>query len=126
MVKKIIGIPRAFNYYRDYILWKNFFEMLDFDIMVSNNTTIMTVQEGEKYLIDESCLSLKIYMSHVHELVGKRDFILVPRLNCIKKNEKVCTNFMAIYDLCKNTFNSVDFLNYNVDLTKKQSEKSHL
>lgn len=62
-------------------------------------------------------------MGYVHELVGKCDFILVPRLNCIKKNEKVCINFMTIYDLCKNTFNNVDFLNYNVDLTKRQSEK---
>ena len=43
------------------------------------------------------------------------DYILVPRLFCIKKNEQVCTNFNALYDLVNNLFD-VKIINYNVNL----------
>ena len=39
MKKKIkVGIPRAFLYYRYYILWKNFFEIIGCNIVLSPNT----------------------------------------------------------------------------------------
>ena len=58
----------------------------------------------------------------VKDLINKCDYILVPRLYSIKKNEGVCTNFNALYDLVNNTFDNINTINYNVDLTKKENE----
>lgn len=123
MRKITIGIPRALDYYRDYILWKSFFKELDIDIILSEPTNRLTVLNGSKYLVDEACLSLKVFMGHVDYLKDKCDYILVPRINCVKKRQKLCTNFTALYDLCANVFPSVKFLNYNVDYDINISEK---
>lgn len=121
-MEKIIGIPRAFNYYRDGILWKTFFETLGCKVLISPNTNKNIIEEGSKYLIDEACLPFKIFMGNVAFLEGKCDYVLVPRINCLKKNEKVCTNFTAIYDICRNVFSNINFLNYNIDITNRQNE----
>ena len=42
--------------------------------------------------------------------------MLVPRLFCINKNEQVCTNFNALYDLVNNLFD-IKIISYNIDLT---------
>ena len=60
MKKKTIGIPRAFLYYRYKILWKNFFENLGYNVIISSKTTKKTLEIIKKYSIDESCLSSKI------------------------------------------------------------------
>ena len=123
MKKKIkIGIPRAFLYYRHYILWKNFFERLNCHIVLSPETTKEIVEQGIKYSIDESCLSSKIYLGHVAFLKDKTDYILVPRIDNYGKNEKVCVKFNALYDISKNLFPESNFLTYNIDVTKLKFE----
>lgn len=122
MDKITIGIPMALNYYRDYVLWKSFFEHLGIKVITSPPTNKITVSNGSKYLVDEACLSLKVFMGHVEYLKDKCDYVLVPRLNCVKKGQKLCTNFTAVYDLCNNVFKDVKFLNYNIDVDKGKSE----
>ena len=51
---------------------------------------------------DEACLALKMYLGHIIDLKDKCDYILVPRMYSIKKNEQVCTNFNCLYDLVNN------------------------
>ena len=47
MKKKIIvGIPRAFLYYRNYILWKNFFEGLGCTLILSPMTNKDIIEES--------------------------------------------------------------------------------
>ena len=123
-MEKIIGLPKGFNYYRDEVLYKNFFEKLGFKVLVSPDTNKQTINEGSKYLVDEACLSIKIFMGHVAYLKDKCDYVLVPRINSVKKRQKVCTNFTAIYDICKNVFPSVNFLDYNLDVNNRKYEKS--
>jgi len=122
MEKIKIGIPKALLYYKYKDLWTKFFENLDCDIIISPNTNRETLEIGKQYVLDEACLSMKIYMGHVFYLLDKCDYILVPRISCLKKNEKVCTNFMALYDLCRNTFDK-KFLHYNIDVKKNESEE---
>lgn len=122
MNKIKIGIPKALLYYKYSDLWTNFLENLDCEIIISPNTTLETLETGKKYVLDESCLSMKIYMGHVAYLVGKCDYILVPRIACLKEGEKVCTNFMALYDLCRNTFHQ-KFIHYNIDIKKNETEE---
>ena len=65
MDKITIGIPMALNYYRDYVLWKSFFEHLGIKVITSPPTNKITVSNGSKYLVDEACLSLKVFMGHI-------------------------------------------------------------
>ncbi len=123
MRKKIkIGIPRAFLYYRYNILWKNFFEMLGCNIILSPETNKDIVEIGKKYSIDESCLASKIYMGHVYSLIDKCDYILIPRVADYGKKDKVCVKFNGIYDVVKNTFPLANILDYNLEFTKWYNE----
>lgn len=123
MKKKIkIGIPRAFLYYRHYILWKNFFERLNCHIVLSPESSKEILDIGTKYSIDESCLSSKIYLGHTASLVEKCDYILIPRIENYGKNEKVCVKFNALYDIVKNLFPDQKLLTYNIEKTKLKTE----
>lgn len=122
MDKLTIGIPKALLYYKYKDLWISFFENLNLNVIISPNTNKEILDNGKKYVIDEACLSMKIFMGHVSYLVDKCDYILVPRIACLKRNEKVCTNFMAIYDLVRNQFNK-KIITYNVDVNKKEDEE---
>lgn len=105
-------------YYYDKDLWIEFFKNLGIDVIISPNTNKKIVDTGTKLAPSEACLSLKIYLGHIIELKDKCDYILIPRLYSLKKNEQVCTNFNALYDLVNNLFD-VNILNYNVDISTK-------
>lgn len=121
MNKITIGIPKALLYYKCSELWTSFFEELGCEIIVSPNTSKKILEDGIKFSLDESCMAMKIYMGHVYYLIDKCDYILVPRLKCIKKHEKLCTNFSALYDLVNNIFDK-KLINYNVDVEHKEDE----
>ncbi len=118
MKKTCIGIPKAFLYYRYQILWTKFFEGLGCKVIISNETTKETIENGKKYSIDEACLSSKIYIGHVYNLINKCDYIFIPRVENYGKNEKVCVKFNAIYDIVKNTFTNIKILDINIDKKK--------
>lgn len=121
MEKITVGIPKALLYYRYKDLWIHFFEELGIDIIISPNTNRQILEDGKKYAVDETCLSLKIFLGHVYYLIGQCDYILVPRMKSVKKKEKLCTNFQALYDLTRNIFD-VPLLNYNIDVEKKEDD----
>ena len=126
MKKKTIGIPRAFLYYRYKELWLNFFQLLNYKVIISPETTKEILENGKKYSIDESCLSSKIYLGHVYYLINKCDYILVPRVCNYGASEKVCVKFNAMYDIIKNTFPNTNIIDYNIENTKKSSESKAL
>jgi predicted nucleotide-binding protein (sugar kinase/HSP70/actin superfamily) len=117
-----IGIPKALLYYKYAALWENFFNELGCEVICSPETNQEILEEGKRLSIDESCLSLKIFIGHVSYLVDKVDYVLIPRIVSLKKGEKVCTNFYALYDIVNNIFN-VKILNYNVDVEHGKTEK---
>lgn len=121
MEKVKIGIPKALLFYKYGDLWIHFFENLGFDIIISPNTNLEILENGKKVTDDEACLSLKIFMGHVYYLLDKCDYILIPRIACLKPHEKLCTNFTALYDLVRNTFHK-KLIHYNVDVEKKEDE----
>lgn len=116
-----IGIPKALLYYKYKDLWTTFFEELGCDIIISPNTSKKILEDGIKFSMDESCMAMKIYMGHVYYLIDKCDYILVPRLKCLKKHEKLCTNFSALYDLVSNTFDK-KLIHYNLDIEHREDE----
>jgi len=121
MNKIKIGIPKALLYYKYGELWTTFFEELGCDVIISPNTSKQILDMGIKLSVDEACMAMKIYMGHVHYLIDKCDYILVPRLKCLKKHEKLCTNFSALYDLVNNVFDK-ELIHYNVDVEHKEDE----
>lgn len=123
MTNKIkIGFPRAFLYYHYKYLWEVFFKELGCEIVVSPETNKKILKDGIDSSIDESCLSSKIYMGHIKWLVGKVDYILIPRIASYSKKDDVCTKFNAMYDIVKSTFTDVDVLDYNIDVKRRHSE----
>ncbi|MDR1688057.1 MAG: acyl-CoA dehydratase activase-related protein [Clostridiales bacterium] len=121
-----IGLPRAFLYYRYRILWETFFENLSIQTVTSPPTNREILRKGTMYAIDEACLSSKIYLGHVEALIGKCDYIFVPRISNFGVREILCTKFSALYDIVSNTFRERDFniLEYNVDVRKSENEMS--
>ena len=119
-----IGIPRAFLYYKYRYLWETFFEELGIDFILSPETNKRILDTGSEYSISEACLSSKVYLGHVAYLIGKCDYILVPRIEEYFGRGKVCTKFMAVYDLVRNTFRDwkPGLLYYNIDAKSTEFE----
>jgi len=119
-----IGIPRGLLYYRYGELWQTFLRELGCPILVSPETNRRIVEEGIRHSIDESCLPSKIYLGHVAWLLGRCDCILVPRVAGIARENDVCVKFYAMYDIARNTFPDVRFLECNIDICSGQDEKT--
>lgn len=123
MKKKIkIGIPRSFLYYRNYILWKNFFEGIGCSIVLSPETNTDIINAGKALAVDESCLPFKIYLGHINYLTSRSDYILIPRIYNYGKKKRVCVRFNGIYDVVNNLFPEVKFIDYNIDNLKFKFE----
>lgn len=123
MKKKIkIGIPRGFLYYRNYILWKNFFEGIGCTLILSPITNKTIIEDGKNLSVDEACLPSKIYMGHIKYLSDKCDYILVPRICNYGSGNRVCMKFNGIFDVVRNVFPNIKILDYNIDYVKFRYE----
>lgn len=119
----IIGIPRSLFYYRYQTLIKTFFNELDIDYIISDPSNKKILEDGTKLAPDEACISLKLFLGHLKNLEGKCNYFFIPRIESIKKDEKVCTNFYFLYDLAHNLFDT-PIIDINIDVTKNKLEKS--
>lgn len=124
MNKSTIGIPRGMLYYRYETLWKTFFTELGAEISISEPTTHRIAEQGMALTIDEACLSLKLYFGHVSELIGKCEYIFIPRYCNFGRNRDMCPRFHAMYDIAKNMFrdSGQKFLTCNIDVLRKETE----
>lgn len=98
-----IGVPRGLFYYKFHPLWKTFFEELGAEITVSPPTTKKILDNGAKCCVDEACLPVKVLHGHVMELMGKVDYIFLPRFTSISRGEYVCPKFGGLPDMVRNT-----------------------
>ena len=121
MDKVKIGLPRALFYYHYGDLIVNFFKNLNLDIILSPETNQKILKNGIKISQDEMCSALKIYFGHVDYLKDKVDYIIVPRVDNYGLDNQMCTNFMALYDIIRNMFNT-KILNFNIDYINDKTE----
>ncbi len=121
-----IGLPRALLYDRYAGLWHTFFSELGVRTVDSGPTSRKVLEEGSALAVDEACLSLKIFLGHVHELVGTCDYILTPRISNFGRHRNMCVRFEALYDLTRNVFreSGQKFLAYNIDVLGGQGEEA--
>lgn len=118
-----IGLVKGLNYFDYDDLINNFLDELGVSYITSGKTTKKTIEDGRNLLVDESCLSLKIFFGHIYEIIDKCDYVLVIRSPSIKKREMLCTNFYAIYDLASNLFpNKIMEINIDVNNNIKLSD----
>lgn len=121
-----IGIPRGLALYEYPILFTKFFEYLDIEVIMSDKSNLEILQNGINNSLSESCLASKIFIGHVANLVSKKDkenidYIFIPRLCTFENNQTICVKFFAVYDICKNIFDS-KFLTLNIDYEKNNTE----
>lgn len=119
----VIGLPKAMLYYRYKELWETFFKELGCEIITSEDTNRKILEDGIKYSIDESCLPSKIFMGHVYSLIGKCDYILIPRIVSYGYDNDVCVKFNAFYDIANNTFENVNILDYSINVMEGEKEQ---
>ena len=97
----VIGLPRAMLYDRYEVLWKSFFSALGMKGIVSKPTNKAMIEAGSALAIDEACLSTKIYLGHIQSLIGKCDYILVPRISNFRSprfyDRRHCTKYRILY-----------------------------
>lgn len=97
-----VGIPRSLFYYYYYPLWKTFFEDLGAEVVTSQATTRLTVDQGAKLAVDEACFPIKVYFGHVQELAERGvDYLFVPRLVSVEPKSYICPKFMGLPDMIR-------------------------
>jgi predicted nucleotide-binding protein (sugar kinase/HSP70/actin superfamily) len=114
--KKVkIGVPRALLYHKYRVFWQTFFKELKCDLIVSPETNRAILSRGLNLAIDESCLSVKIFLGHVDWLRDRVDYIFIPHIISPHRKEQTCVKIMALYDIVKNTFDDINLLEYTLD-----------
>lgn len=112
-------------YYRYATLWNTFFKELGVSTRTSEATTHLIAEQGMSLTVDEACLSLKLFFGHVNSLIGKCEYILIPRIGNFGRGRDMCVRFSSMYDMARNMFRNSGqkFITYNIDLKEGESEK---
>jgi len=104
-----VGIPRALLYYYYFPFWKTFFEELNVEVVISDETNKRLINEGIRESVSEICVPIKIFVGHTLNLIKKDvDYIFVPRMVSIAKGEYFCPKFMGLPDLLKNGVSGIE------------------
>lgn len=120
-----IGIPRALYDYFYHDLYENYFKNLGINIVYSDVTNKEIINLGDKLANSEMCLSLKIFLGHVASISKQCDYLLIPQIDNYGLKEQMCANFIALYNLCKNLFET-PILTYKVDYRHHLNDKKGL
>ncbi|MGM0472225.1 MAG: acyl-CoA dehydratase activase-related protein, partial [Bacillota bacterium] len=78
-MKKTVGIPRSLLYFHYYPAWRTFFAELGVEVIESDPTNKLTVDQGVRLTVDEACLPVKVCHGHIVNLCSKVDYIFLPR-----------------------------------------------
>lgn len=124
--RPVIGIPRALLYHKYAKMWTTFFDELGCEVVISPNTNRPILERGIQNSIDENCLAVKIFLGHVHYLIGKADYVFIPRIECLHPGEKMCVKLFALADIVRNTFRDIRILEYDVDENHNKFEAAGL
>ncbi len=110
-----IGIPRALMFYRYLPLWHTFFERLGWRVMISDGT-----RHKEKIIyFEDSCLPMKLLVTHAVQLKDKVDHLFVPRLVSIRRTYIMCPKFRGAPDTVRiATEGNVSVIDETIDLRK--------
>lgn len=119
-----VGIPRALLYYEFAPMWLSFFDELEIEYIISPKTNKEIYDRGRNLALHEACLPYKIFLGHVDALIGKCDYILVPRIGGFGFYDRMCTRYLSTVDVVSNTFRDdhIKVLPFNVDYSSRDTE----
>ena len=102
-------------FYRYFPLWNAFFEGLGWKVMVSEG-----IKQKEKILyFEDSCLPMKLLVTHAAQLKDKVDYLFIPRLVSLHPTYIMCPKFRGAPDIVRlATEGNVSILDETVDLRR--------
>lgn len=106
--KKIskIGIPRAMSYYHNYPFYHGFFSELGIEIVLSDKTTAKLINIGNKFVVSETCLPIKVFVGHVVNLLDKGiTDIFIPSIQSIGYKINNCSKIRGLPEIIRNVIN---------------------
>lgn len=110
-----IGIPKALMFYRYFPFWQTFFETLGWRVVVSDG---VRVKEKIVYF-EDSCLPMKLLVTHAIQLKDKVDHLFIPRLVSVHRHYIMCPKFRGAPDIVRlATEGNVSIMDETVDLRK--------
>lgn len=117
-----IGLPRAMSYYYLYPFFKTLISELGGEVILSKPTTKATLEEMSICPTDEPCLAVKLYFSHVKQLIDEDcEYIFIPRLISVEEGNFCCPKIIGIADMITNTFDIGErVLSPRIDMSNKQ------
>ncbi len=92
-----IGIPRALMFYRYFPHWHTFFEALGWKVIVSDGVG----KKGKIIYFEDSCLPMKLLVTHAVTLKDRVDHLFVPRLVSLHRTYIMCPKFRGAPDIVR-------------------------
>jgi len=84
-------------FYRYFPFWKFFFEALGWEVLVSKEK-----KRKEKIVyFEDSCLPMKLLVTHAMDLVDRTDHLFAPRLVSLQQKYILCPKFRAVPDILR-------------------------
>lgn len=117
---KKIGIPRGMLYYENLPFWKEYFDEIGYEIVISKKTNKEIMNAGILNSVDEACLPVKIFHGHVEYLKDKVDYIYIPKMISLHKREYCCPKILGLSDMVKNSIEELpEIIDVIFDLRKR-------
>src|SRR4030042_7041139 len=108
-----IGIPRALMFYRYFPFWHTCFRALNWEVVVSEG-----VRKKERIVyFEDSCLPMKLLVTHTLQLKDRVDYLFIPRLISIDRTYILCPKFRGAPDVARLAIGeTVPLLDETIDL----------
>ncbi|WP_425449680.1 acyl-CoA dehydratase activase-related protein [Dethiothermospora halolimnae] len=117
-----VGIPQGLLFYDYYPLWKEFFNNLGAEVVLSNKTNKKILDQGVSNCVDEACLPVKVYHGHVCDLKDKVDYLFIPKIISVHKKEYICPKFLGLPEMIKNSIKGLPpIIDVEINLHKSNS-----
>jgi len=100
-VKIKVGIPRALSYYTFYPMWRSFIEKIGAEVLVSKLTNKKILETGIRDTVNDACVPIKVFQGHVMDLVGKVDYLFIPRMVSADGKVTFCPKFLGLPDMVR-------------------------
>lgn len=110
-----VGIPQGLLYSRYGAAWEALIASLGHEVVLSPPSNRAIVDAGCHLAVDETCLSVKVYLGQVSWLAKRADKILVPRFVSVHRKERECVKLWGIHDIARNSLPQADIIGYSVD-----------
>ncbi|AEV68109.1 acyl-CoA dehydratase activase-related protein [Acetivibrio clariflavus] len=94
-----IGIPKGMFFFEYSSIWEEFFKILGFEVILSQDTNRKIMDDGIKCCSNETCLPVKVFHGHVMSLKDKVDYVFIPRYQSTGKNEYTCPKLCGLPDM---------------------------